>query len=388
MLRVPWSPGLQLLVEDRTMKQGRTLVDLVTEVERQRSSARDYAGAASLFNVEEVREAGKRTGQPELWLHGAFGQPLPMSTYAARQLTQWAEVPAAYADRMAESAPGLLQANLNTWLARGRADLRLVRTLDSSVRAWLSGRYRPMDNVGLLEAAVPTLQELGARVASCEVTEQRLYLKAVLPAVAGVVPGSKLKGDLVEAGLMLSNSEVGAGSLRVEPFLHRLVCSNGMVMNELAMRRSHVGRVQGGLEAVEAILTDRTKQLQDLELWSRVRDVVRAAASPEVFHAHLERLGASAAQAMPVEAFGRLDAVVEVTAKRLQLPDGVRTSVLQHLVEGADMTRWGMANAFTRASQDAADYTLATDLERAGGQVVALPPREWDKLVDQALARS
>ena len=44
--------------------------------------------------------------------------------------------------------------------------------------------------------------------------------------------------------------------------------------------------------------------------------------------------------------------VVEVTAKRFGLTEPERRSVLQHLVEGGDLSRYGLANALTRASQD------------------------------------
>ena len=50
-------------------------------------------------------------------------------------------------------------------------------------------------------------------------------------------------GDIVQAGVIISNSEVGLGSVSIQPLIYRLVCSNGMVVNEAAARRNHVGRV-------------------------------------------------------------------------------------------------------------------------------------------------
>jgi hypothetical protein len=75
--------------------------------------------------------------------------------------------------------------------------------------------------------------------------------------------------------------------------------------------------------------------------------------------------------------------VVEVTAKRCGLTAPERRSVLQHLVAGGDLSRYGLANAITCASQDIDDYDRATDLERLGGEIIALPRQAW-----QALATS
>jgi hypothetical protein len=72
--------------------------------------------------------------------------------------------------------------------------------------------------------------------------------------------------------------------------------------------------------------------------------------------------------------------VVEVTAKRCGLTEPERGSVLRHLVDGGDLSRYGLANAITRASQDVEDYDRATDLERLGGQVIELPRQAWQEL--------
>ena len=66
-----------------------------------------------------------------------------------------------------------------------------------------------------------------------------MYIKAVNPRLQAEVS----PGDIVQAGVIISNSEVGLGSVSIQPLIYRLVCSNGMVVNEAAARRNHVGRV-------------------------------------------------------------------------------------------------------------------------------------------------
>ena len=93
-----------------------------------------------------------------------------------------------------------------------------------------------------------------ARPASCEVTENRLYVKAVTDRLQREVKSRRV-GDVVEAGVMISNSEVGLGSVLVTPFAHFLVCLNGMT-REGGKRWNHLGRRADEKDDVYALLTD------------------------------------------------------------------------------------------------------------------------------------
>ena len=115
-------------------------------------------------------------------------------------------IPNTYYDKMRNESPELLMQNVNHWLHRD-PEPRMVRTLDNKARAFLSNKFRTLDNYDMLQAVLPTLHEHQMKFISCEVTERRMYLKVLFPGVqADVVPK-----DTVQAGLVISNSEVGAG---------------------------------------------------------------------------------------------------------------------------------------------------------------------------------
>ena len=76
--------------------------------------------------------------------------------------------------------------------------------------------------------------------------------------------------------------------------------------------------------------------------------------------------------------------VVEVTAKRHDLSDSERGSVLRHLAEGGDLTQYGLHNAITRASADIEDYDRASELEQLGATIVTLPSNQWRELAQAA----
>jgi hypothetical protein len=103
-----------------------------------------------------------------------------------------------------------------------------------------------------------------------------------------------------------------------------------------------------------------------------VQDAVGAMFNAERFNKRLDQYreaGARTIDADPV-------AVVEVAAKRLDLNEAERTSVLTHLIRGGDLSQWGLANAVTRAAQDSESYDRATELEAAGGRVIELAPSD------------
>ena len=68
---------------------------------------------------------------------------------------------------------------------------------------------------------------------------------------------------------------------------------------------------------------------------------------------------------------------MDVTAKRFGFQDSEKVSVLQHLIEGGDLSRYGLFNAVTRTAEDVADYDRATQFERFGGDIIELAPSDW-----------
>jgi hypothetical protein len=72
--------------------------------------------------------------------------------------------------------------------------------------------------------------------------------------------------------------------------------------------------------------------------------------------------------------------LVEKTQKKYKLNDGEKTDILQHLLQGGEMSKWGLANAVTRTAEDAKEYDRATELESLGWSIVEMPQRDWSSL--------
>ena len=245
------------------------------------------------------------------------------------------------------------------------------------MRAVLSDRYRRLDNFALAEQALPILQGLDGTFESVELTETRMYLKFVMPRLSyEMVPG-----DFVQGGIMLSNSEVGMGTLSVQPLVYRLVCRNGMIAPDHSMKKTHLGRaVNGDDEEAIQVFRDDTLAADDKALFLKVRDVMRAALSEITFR----QIAVKMQKTMGIEITGNPVKTVEVLGQRYGLNEDERAGVLRHLVSGGALSGYGLVNAVTRFGQDVDDYDRSTELEAIGGRLVYQDDSAWRSLAEAA----
>lgn len=351
------------------MKTGKTLTELAIELDRQNKVKKDFiagTSAISMFNDEVTNDTKLRVDGVDV---------LKVNDNAHAQIASRISIPQKYYDRMRQDAPELLVDNVNHWLHKN-PERRMIRTLDGTARAFLSDRYRTLDNYELAQAVLPVLQEAqDIRIESAEITERRMYIKAIFPRIEGEIK----KGDLVQSGVVISNSEIGQGSLRVEPLMYRLVCLNGLIANT-SMKKYHVGRNANDMDAAYEVYQDETRKADDRAFWLKVQDIVRASLSDVQFKKIIEAAQAAAGMIMTASPV----TVVERAAAHFSLTDGEAGGILTHLIQGGDLSAWGLANAFTRHSQDVPDYERATDFERLGGQIIELPRRDWEVLAAAA----
>ena len=356
------------------MKTGRTLIEMAHELERQQNGKRDFVADTRELSLSITDHADPSTNHETLTVNGHGSFEVTDNTH--RQIAQRLGIPQKYYDRIRYEHPDLLQENVN-YLFEHNSQRRMIRTLDGNARAFLSDRYRPLDNFDLAEAVLPIMQEAdGIQIVSTELTDSRMYIKALFPKIEAEVK----VGDPVQAGIVVSNSEIGQGSVRIEPLVYRLICSNGMVSADHSMRRHHVGRAADAGESAFELYRDETLQQDDKAFFMRVQDIVRSTVTDESFQRIVEHMRRSTEDLIT----GDPVAAVEVVQKTLNLNDGERSGVLQHLIRDGDLSRYGLVNALTRFSQDVDDYDRATDFERLGGQVLELPRTKWQEIAQAA----
>ena len=363
------------------MKTGKTLTELAQEIERQRTTKKDFVAPLSMLEM-------KSNGVSTIDLN--HGGAMVVNSVAHEQIAEKMGIPKKYYDRMRVEAPELLDRNVNHWFKTPKKDAVgkalpveqvLVRTLDNNVRSLLSSKYRSLDHAPFAEAVLPVLAELDLLVLSCEITERRLFIKAVDKSIERDIPtGAKMGSghtifNTLAPAITLSNSEVGCGSLAVLGSVFTRQCTNLATFSERSTRKYHVGARREDTESIAELLSDETKMLTDQATWAQMRDVVKAAFDRAKFDALVDKIAGSVEDKIT-----DVIKLVDNTAKQLILRDTEKVSVLQHLIQGGDLTRYGLFNAITRTAEDVEEYDRATELEKFGGNIIDITPKDWKQL--------
>lgn len=299
------------------MKYGRSLQELAIELDRQAKVKKDYVATAGAMQMTAVNE------NFDLVIGNT---PFQLNENAHRQLGLQLKIPAPYYERMRAENPGLLMANVNGWFQQS--------------------------------------------------PDTRMYIKVVNERIqTEVVPG-----DIVQAGILISNSEVGMGSVSVKPLIYRLVCTNGTVA-DVGVGKRHVGRINESVDGDFGIFRDETIEADDRAFLMKIEDTVRAAVDEARFNALVQKLrDAKEAPILPAAA----PKVVELAAKEFNIRQNESEGILGHLIAGGDLSLYGLANAVTRHAQDVQSYDRSTELEATGYKIITMQPsllKRWNEEV-------
>mgnify|MGYP002623719777 CR=1 FL=1 len=371
------------------MKQGKPLPEVLAELQRQNRMKCDYVAPSRAFRLEDNGETftlSRNDGSQEKF---------DTTDLFHRQIGSTLDIPAKYYDQMRKHKPELLAQNVNAWFG-DREQNYMIRAMEqyeeaeepdthinecvvghtktlSIARALLSDRYRRIDNNEIATAVLPLFARQGdMEVISSAVTQQKLYLKILNHRLEQEVK----PGDVVQAGVVISNSEVGLGAVSVQPLIYRLVCSNGLIAGDVGERRTHIGRAVEAADEKYNIYSDGTREAEDKLLLMKLRNATKAALEESKFAMIVDKLRDST----DAKITGHVPDVVELTSKAYGLNQGEQESILDYLIAGGDLSLYGLSNAVTRASQDIESYDRATTLENIGWQVVTMSPSQWREI--------
>lgn len=351
------------------MHRGISLTALAHKIEGNKALKADYIAPANELRMEVQDDS------TVVLSHDKIGT-LPILPVAHDQIGAKLGIPGRYYDRMRANDPGLLANNVNRWL-RDEPGRRMLRTLGGDTRAFLSDRYQRIENEEIAETVLPILSQVpGLQIVSCELTERRMHIIATTNSVQGEVKVN----DIVQAGIAISNSEVGMGAVEVTPLIYRLVCLNGMKVNDARMRRSHVGRQIGQGEDLNALFADDTRQADDRAYLLKIRDVVRGALDHSVFSRTLGKMQALTEGKIT----GDPAKSVEMLARKVGATEVERGGILRSLIEGGDLSAWGLLNAVTHQAHTASSYDRNIEIIEAGGAILDLPKTEWRTILEAA----
>jgi hypothetical protein len=360
-------------------------VDLIAELDRRRQSARDIVIDAGRLdhgvNISPDGKASYRLGVP--FVGDAF-EGFPLSPTALGQVAQAASIPGDYAKRIHGDYPLLFADSVATLLPKDKA--RMVRSLDGRVRAFLSDRYRVLDNFDLAFSVLTEANKVGAEIQRWTLTEDRFEARLIVPDWRETIgyrdlgqgggghqffkaPSDGQGGSVIIPGLYVSNSETGKGGQVVRPYLLDSVCNNGALI-ETTLRTVHLGGQVG-----EGILTREAAEADSRAVWLRVRDVIAAVFDREAFTKTVEQFRKTG----EFELGNPLEAVDYVVTNH-GLTDEDKQALINELIapshgRNANGTVLSLLNAITQRAQayETSDPEKATELEAIGGRIIANP---------------
>lgn len=355
--------------------QGQFELDaLLQEVTRQSATKMDLqasTGALSMLDAGDLGVVMSIAG------HGDF----PLRAYAHKQLADAVSIPRKYYERMQAAAPWMLAQNATHWLST-QNKRQTVRLLDGYVRAYLGSTYRVLDNCDLLDVILPELeyltQDRGLQIESTGLTDEKLYIKAVIPQLcAEITPG-----DLVFGGVVISNSEVGAGALKVEPLVIRARTNSVLIAQDHKVMRRHVGSRITSDEDV-SYYSQETLMVDGQAILLKVRDAIRNVLTTEKFLSIVDGLRDGA-----MELVRQPTLAVEEITRRYSLTDAAGHGILTHFYRGGSFTKFDLASAVAAHAQDAGDYEAATALQGIGYDVATMRGADWKAVANAKASRA
>ena len=372
------------------MKTGTTLHELLTEVRRQSAAKRDLlANTREQLRMVEMSEFPDHVALVALQPDRSELERFRVSTTAHTQIAAGLNIPWKYYNRLLADHRDLVIQQVNALFER-EPGTRMVRTLDGAVRAFLSDRYRRIDNDTILAETLPALFDAGGalpanRIVGSHLAPDHMRIRVVwtAPELEQTIGTTRDgKPDVVKPGFEIGNSETGCGTFKLRGFFYRGYCDNGCIWEfgnemDLSYSRTHLGgRLAAGLGAME-LFSDETKQKDDAALVAQVTDIMRAIGTAEFSQKMGDTLRALKGGAQieePAKA-------IEVLSKAYGLRERETDRVLENLIRDADYSRWGALNAVTAVSnREDVTEERALELQDLGAQLISMQMNQWSSI--------
>lgn len=368
------------------MKAGMSLEALLTEVQRQNAVKRDFTTSTE-NNVRMVEAPDLPHGVAVVMLKDGAAEleRFSVSEHAHKQIAARLNIPSRYYMRLLDDHRDLIVIQVNALFEREPAS-RLFRTLDGTLRAFLSDRYLRLDNQDVLEQTLPAIVkgDLETQLLSTNVGENKMHVKVLFTGdeLSHEITSRTKDGSprIIRPGFRMGNSETGAGTLVIEGFFFDGYCLNGCVFGKIdafTFKRTHLGgRLIEGADF--EVISDESRELEDKAIISQVGDVMNALAKPEFAQSMVNRLRATTETGdveSPVNA-------VDLAVKELDLREDEKESILTTFIEDRDYSQWGLASAITQvANLEVTTYERSCELENVGSNVIDLNQAQWNRFI-------
>jgi len=285
-----------------------------------------------------------------------------LTNYATQQMCTRFGIPHKYHAEVRDSNPSLADEMINQGITQyytgatdtgQRSNRALIRGRGDTVRAILSQRYSPYDNHDIVSRVQEAVQSIGNNVRSCAFNDEAFFLKMTFDDLT--IDDKSIPGGLLKSGMFIGNSEVGARSLIVSPFVFRLSCTNDMVlMKHQAFQQKHAF----------ASKKDTDYQIERSVAYSMRKGY-------EMLH-EVEK--------KQVELLDKPIEVLNFFSERAKLSKRQKMLVAQSFKDEPVESKFGIVNAFTRAARTERPEERVA-LEALAGSLLFEGDHSWDAAV-------
>jgi len=373
------------------MKQDfRDVVELRDKVIENQSLKRDF--------MDDIRSIHMSSGEDGNYIHLSKYDRMSVDRHALGQMGSWAKIPYNYIKTMDDNRRyDLLAENFNSWFKNPVNDSRTRKMFRGMVSPWEidanvkelkvfgkdeqkekirirsfhSNRYSIFDHEDLLSVAMPAIDELEEdfELKSSSITNSKMYMKLLFPETEG-----KVVGDTVQLGLSITNSEIGLGSISVQPLIYVLRCTNGMVLPASGIKKRHIGSVLENDGLIE--YKDDTRKIAKEFHSKKTRDSIKSVVDG-LFNGEILRSLNESADSKRVD---NPQKAIEKITELFSLDKKESEGTTRAFWKERDLSKWGMANAVTEIANTHSSYDRASELESIGGKIINMHESEWSRI--------
>lgn len=323
--------------------------DFLIEAEAIQEASADYR----LLGME-IKPFVDQDGMIRVQL-GNDGDIYNLTDWSLSQLSQRLGVPAGYATKMADAGKrDLFVANFKSWIDSHHAGKYfLARTHGDTIRGFLSDAYHATDS----NIVLPIMQE------SLQTTNMNFNVhKGIInPEYTNVRVISDrqidIGGDPHFMGMGMSTSDVGRATMKMEFFVYRSACTNGMLFGKhggTIFKKKHTTRHMTDQENFESEVREGLKDIDKLVVYAE--DLLKESSVYKLQQGEMDRI------------IGEYRNFAGIGAREAETV----TETIKNFMPGydrVDQTLWSASNAFTEMAQN---YSLdrAEKMESFAGHLL------------------
>ena len=363
-----------------------SLTQLMQKVQDQAARKADFLTPTN--DLQKITDP--ETNRPALVIEAKGGEPtrhLDINSVAFQQLASHCDIETRTARRLQDHYPAEFDTLINAHFQKEPKRKMLRTFLDTdetngTARALLSDRFKTYDNNDMLQTVLPPIMENDSQlqVVQANISDSKLYMR--FKSLVHTGAGANVK-DIMANGVGFSNSETGQGSVTAYQLFWTLACLNGM-QTENKTRSSHITSARDSDDW--GLLSGEAQEADNRALNLKLRDLVSAYSSREMFDQVLDKMKAAAADVIEGEysvadTVNNLGTVMRLTKKETSnVLDGLMNTIGQAGYENdRPLSRATLINAVTNVA-NTSDIDHADDWQRRGGQLLNMNARDWNRI--------